>query len=422
MTSQEWSPDHLVYPPQWSHQVDLYVPDHPLRQKALLVINNGTNHVTGTQQPFPPNDFTQQNLIDIANSTGTIIVSVSNIPNQFLTLGTNQPSREDVSAAQSWGLFMEAPEKRTTLPMQVPMVAAVSRAMDLAQNELKPWAVDKFILSGASKRGWTAWLGSLADDRVIAIAPLVADLLDTRTTFKHIHRSYGGHWPIAFSPYAAQGITKEIDTVPFSNLMRILDPLEYTAPRYKRRLAIPKYLINASGDDFFVPDNAGHYYNRLPGQTAFRIAPNSDHAGIRNFSTSALIQLLNRLQKNSPLPHIDAHLVSGGNEKVLKVLFSETPKELKLWSAVNPTARDFRFACGIRYESETLDAPLQSNKLSVRLAADTSGWRASFVEATFNDGFIATTPVFITPEERFPQQAPTSSGAACQTLPDQPLQ
>lgn len=417
LTSQDWSPTDIVTPARWSHDVDLYIPDHPIRRKALLVVNNGTNYVSGDQQPFPPNDFSQEQLAEIARSTHTIIVAVSNIPNQFLILGTNPPSREDVSAAQSWRLFMENPQQRATLPLQVPMVAAVSRTMDLAQNELKPWAVDQFILSGVSKRGWTAWLTSIADRRVVAIAPFVTDLFDTKATFKHIYRSYGGNWPVAFAPYYAQGVTEKIDTDAFASLMQIQDPSQYANTRYRTRLSITKYLINASGDDFFVPDNAGRYYDRLPGEKSFRLVPNSDHAGVRNVSTPALITLLNRLQKNTPLPSIDAQIASRGHDQFIQVQFSEKPSQLKLWSAENSSARDFRYACGIRYTADVLEAPTDGKKLSVKIPEVSVGWRASFIEATYKDGFMATTPAFITPQGKFPEQAPPSSGGACQILP-----
>lgn len=417
LTSQDWSPGDIASPARWSHAVDLYIPDHPIRRKALLVVNNGTNYVSEGQQPFPPNDFSQENLAEIARSTHTIVVAVSNIPNQFLTLGTYPPSREDVSAAQSWHLFMDIPQQHATLPLQVPMVAAVSRTMDLAQNELKPWAIDQFILSGASKRGWTAWLTSIVDHRVVAIAPLAADLFDIRATFKHIYRSYGGNWPVAFAPYYAEGITEKIDTGAFASLMQIQDPSQYLLSDRRHRLAIPKYLINASGDDFFVPDNAGRYYDRLPGEKAIRLVPNSDHAGIRNVSTYALTSLLNRLQKNTALPSIDARIASEGQEQFIRVKFSEKPSQLKLWSARNPSARDFRYACGIRYTSEALKAPVDGKNLSVLIPRTSVGWQAVFIEATYEDGFIATTPAFITPQAKFPEQAPPSTGGACQTLP-----
>lgn len=50
-----------------------------------------------------------------------------------------------------------------------------------------------------------------------------------------------------------------------------------------------------------------------------------------------------------------------------------------------------------------------------------TGWEATYIEATFNDGYVATSQVYITPDEKYPQTAPPSVNAACQTLPGRGL-
>ena len=64
--------------------------------------------------------------------------------------------------------------------------------------------------------------------------------------------------------------------------MKIEDPYSYLSPeydkKYQSRLSIPKYIINSSGDDFFVPDSSKFYFNKLPGnQNYIRYLPNSMH-------------------------------------------------------------------------------------------------------------------------------------------------
>lgn len=53
--------------------------------------------------------------------------------------------------------------------------------MDLVLNYLKSVKVDsseQFVVSGASIRGWAAWLIAAVDPRVIGCVPIVFDLLD----------------------------------------------------------------------------------------------------------------------------------------------------------------------------------------------------------------------------------------------------
>lgn len=105
---------------------------------------------------------------------------------------------------------------------------------------------------------------------------------------------------------------------------------------------------------------------------------------------------------------------------LLTVYFSEAPVKVVRWTANNPNARDFRYACGIRYQPLTIDIPA-NNKISITLNEPKTGWEATYIEATFNDGYVATSQVYITPDEKYPQTAPPSVNAACQTLPGRGL-
>jgi PhoPQ-activated pathogenicity-related protein len=59
--------------------------------------------------------------------------------------------------------------------------------MDIVQDFLVSLGVNtssKFILSGASKRGWTSWLTTAIDsERVIASVPIVFDAIDLNKVF-----------------------------------------------------------------------------------------------------------------------------------------------------------------------------------------------------------------------------------------------
>ena len=78
------------------------------------------------------------------------------------------------------------------------MTKAGVRAMDtitdfLAKPESGSVTVDKFVVAGASKRGWTTWSVAAVDKRVVAIVPIVIDMLNVVPSFKHHYRAYGGY-------------------------------------------------------------------------------------------------------------------------------------------------------------------------------------------------------------------------------------
>ena len=63
-----------------------------------------------------------------------------------------------------------------------------------------------------------------------------------------------------------------LGTPQYRALMRIEDPYEY-----RDRLTMPKFLVNATGDQFFLPDSWRFYLADLPGETHVRYVPNADH-------------------------------------------------------------------------------------------------------------------------------------------------
>ncbi|MFA0922672.1 PhoPQ-activated pathogenicity-related family protein [Xanthomonas fragariae] len=412
LTSQDWSPETLVTPASWHHEVAIYVPTDALPTRALLISTNGTRHpVAQSASELPP-----EALATLARRTRTVVVGLSDIPNQALTYrddGTQR--REDDSVAYSWSLFLKAPQQRKTMPLYVPMAAAIARTMSLAERELAPLQIHRFILAGASKRGWASWHATIADQRVEAVVPFVIDILNMPAVLDHTYRAYGGNWPIAFNAYAKQGITSQLHTPAFAQLVQLQDPLSYLYTPYRKRLAVPKYIVNASGDDFFLPDNTQFFYHALPGSKALRMVPNSAHNGIRASMVDTLAPFVTRLQQQRPLPEVRDTLRVGEHPQI-RVRSSERPTQLRLWSATNPLARDFRYACGIRYSATSISLA-NANKVSVPVQIPDVGWSAYFVEATYADGFVATSQTYVLSKQQYPRQAPPTDNAACSTLP-----
>ncbi|XZS54351.1 PhoPQ-activated protein PqaA family protein (plasmid) [Salmonella enterica] len=422
LNSQTWSPQGVVSPERWQNGVDIYIPDSAREKNALVVINNGSNN-NGSGTPVAPTNFNEEELSRIAIATRTVVISVSNVPNQVLSYqGVTTPLGEDNSVAYSWKLFIGDTHKYQDASLHIPMAASVSQAFRLAKKELTQQNINKFIVTGASKRGWAAWLTALSAPDVGAVVPFAMDLLNTQKSLEHMYQSYGKNWPVAFYPYYNQGIDQQVGTDKFARLMRLDYPLTYLNTDMGDRLKIDKYIINASGDDFYVPDNSHFYYGLLPGSKSLRVVPNSTHNGILSVAEQSLITFVNRFQEKQKLPEITENVQSRGDgKKELVVNFSEKPVAILQWTARNPAARDFRYACDIKYNSVPVSLATGDNTLSISLTTPDSGWQATYIEATFTDGYVATTQVYITPDEKYPETAPPSIDASCQTLPGRGL-
>ncbi|EID8358973.1 PhoPQ-regulated protein, partial [Escherichia coli] len=364
LNSQTWSPQGVVSPERWQNGVDIYIPDSAREKNALVVINNGSNN-NGSGTPVAPTNFNEEELSRIAIATRTVVISVSNVPNQVLSYqGVTTPLGEDNSVAYSWKLFIGDTHKYQDASLHIPMAASVSQAFRLAKKELTQQNINKFIVTGASKRGWAAWLTALSDPDVGAVVPFAMDLLNTQKSLEHMYQSYGKNWPVAFYPYYNQGIDQQVGTDKFARLMRLEDPLTYLNTDMGDRLKIDKYIINASGDDFYVPDNSHFYYGLLPGSKSLRVVPNSTHNGILSVAEQSLITFVNRFQEKQKLPEITENVQSRGDgKKELVVNFSEKPVAILQWTARNPAARDFRYACDIKYNSVPVSLATGDNTL-----------------------------------------------------------
>ena len=107
------------------------------------------------------------------------------------------------------------------------MTRAVSRAMDVVQKvSSNNIMVDSFFVTGASKRGWTAWTSAIADDRVMGIAPVVIDMLNVYPSFKHHWRVYGD-WSPAINDYIHHGIMDYMGSNEYKRLTEIVEPYSY---------------------------------------------------------------------------------------------------------------------------------------------------------------------------------------------------
>jgi len=240
MTSQRWLTEKEVERPLWTHWITVVRPGTVRSDVGLLYITGGSND---RKPPSSPPGW----LLDAARDTGTVTAELRLVPNQPVVF-TDDPARkprvEDDFIAYTWNKFLRTGDERW--PARLPMTKSAVRAMDAvtafaASPEGGGNKVGRFVVSGASKRGWTTWTTAAVDQRVIAIAPAVIDLLNVEPSFVHHYRAYG-EWSNAVEDYVDHGIMDWMGTPEFRALMKIEEPYEY-----RDRLTLPKMLLNGTG-------------------------------------------------------------------------------------------------------------------------------------------------------------------------------
>lgn len=389
LASQSWRSPAEVDRPVWRHWLRIVVPAALRSQVAFLLINGGS--VTDP----PPGEPDLVSALAAA-ATGAVLAELQQVPNQPLRFaGEDRPRSEDALIAYSWDKYLRTGDQRW--PAQLPMTKAAVRAMDavtsfLASSEGGRLTVDKFIVTGGSKRGWTAWLTAAVDRRVIAAAPLVIDLLNLEPSFAHHWQAYG-FWAPAVADYERLGIMSWFGTRPLSALLDLIDPYSY-----RERLTMPKYIVNAAGDEFFLPDSSRFYFDALPGEKLLRYVPNSSHGLEEPDVISSLVAWAQAVVAGTPRPRFSYDLSA---PDAILVRVQDPPSEVKLWRATNPGARDFRVeTIGKTWTSTTLSAAPDGSYMA-RISPPLQGWSAYFVELTYPAGVLAmkfTTPVRVLPD------------------------
>ncbi|CAF1107718.1 unnamed protein product [Didymodactylos carnosus] len=121
----------------------------------------------------------------------------------------------------------------------------------------------KFVVGGASKRGWTTWTTAAVDtERVVGAIPIVLDILNLQANLHHHYRSLAG-WTFAFADYYQLNITKLTDSPNLKAMGAIVDPYSYLE-RYRNTKLLQ---IQSAGDEFFLPDNELLFWNDLQSAT-----------------------------------------------------------------------------------------------------------------------------------------------------------
>jgi PhoPQ-activated pathogenicity-related protein len=404
MTSQTWRTDKDVDRPVWKHSLTIIKPDQTRGNTAFLFIGGGSN-----RDKLP--EKAGQRTVDLATYTGTVVAELGMVPNQplYFTDSKDEARSEDNLIAYTRVKYIATRDPNWLV--RLAMVKSGVRAMDAMQEFLASEAggklkIDKFAVAGGSKRGWTTWLVGVVDPRVVAIVPLVIDALNSEVITRHHFEAYGFFSP-ALNDYVRHGLfPNKVGTPEYREILQIEDPYNY---RDRPRLKIPKFIINASGDQFFLPDNSQFYYNELPEEKYLRYVPNAKHNLEGSDARESLAAFYQSVLDGTPRPKFSWKKESDGS---LRVTVKDKPAEVNLWQATNPNARDFRVdTIGKAYTSTSLAAQADGTYVA-NVSKPANGFTAFFVELIYPTGkkypFKFTTEVSVVPDI-LPFKMPTAA-------------
>ena len=326
--SQTWQ-EH-----RWQHQLQVYQPSGVAPQAKMLLWVTG-----GGAQP----DYVWLGM-ELARKIKAPVAFLYHIPNQPLLEGKLY---EDDLIAETLARYLKTQD--ANWPLLFPMVKSVVKAMDVLQQfGKKDWnaPIDKFIVAGASKRGWTTWLTAAVDRRVEAIAPVVIDTLNMREQMPRQLKAFGAY-SSRLAPYSSRGLLPIPETPEGRRLLSLIDPWAY-----RDRLTMPKLIINGTNDFYWATDALNLYWDGIPADKWVVYVPNAGH-NLRRQDRPQPEQLNDLIDG---LAAFSRHQISGTampklswkHETVdgklrLTVDATPAPNGARLWIAQTPT-RDFRAA------------------------------------------------------------------------------
>lgn len=397
-TSQTWRSAEEVNEPLWRHWLTVLVPDVVRSETALLLVDGGSRF----SGPPDLNNADIQQLAQFAAATGSVTVHLPNVPNQPLQFSddllTNGNRSEDEIIASSFeqALRNNDPYWAALLPM----VRSAVKAMDATQEFTGTLAggvnVAEFVVTGASKRGWTTWLTAAADRRVKAIMPMVFDALNLEEQFRYHGQVYADNpfftvpsnqdpsrqYSVAIEDYVNYGIVDLIDQPGIEFLTSVVDPYSF-----RDRLTMPKYAVVSAGDEFFLNDSTQFYFDGLPEERYLRYVPNTGHS-LSQGAIEGMVTFYKQVLDGDPLPSYSwtflpdgsIQVQTGGDAK-------DVPASVRLWQANNPDYQDFRngFGLGPTWSSTLLGDQGNGTYLG-RVENPLPGWTGLLVELTYDVG------------------------------------
>ena len=353
----------------WTHELSLFRPPAPVAAGPMLLWIDG-----GSSAQLPPDNSRGPGdalviVARVAIAAGLPAAVVRQVPFQPMFDGLV----EDGLIAHSFVEFVKTGD--TTWPLLVPMVKAAVEAMNAADAMAQEhWnhAPAGFVVTGASKRGWTTWLSAALDDRVKGLVPAVIDMLSLEQHVGLQRKSFGG-MSDKLVDYTSRGIEMLLGSPRGRELVGLVDPFSY-----RDRIVQPKIVALGTNDPYWPLESCGLYYDQLAGPRWVSYAPNAGHGLPGNRLAGLIVALGRHVAGVEPLPEFDWSFEPHGQGVVGVVASpSEPAADAVAWRA-DSASRDFRTA---RWTA----APAERDGTGWRLPLPepTAGFTAGLIELRF---------------------------------------
>ncbi len=354
MTSQTW---HGFV---WEHWLTIVKPDEVFfPDTALLLVDGGSKN-----RPAPTS--VDDELLVIADATRSVVAMVSQVPSEPLVFGNDPPRTEDEIIAYTYDKFLA--DGDATWPLLCPMAKSAVRAMDTVQSVAESefgQEIGEFVVTGASKRGWTTWLtAATGDPRVVAIAPMVIDMLNLVPQMQQQFDSYG-EYSSMIDDYTELNLQDRMTAPEGAELRAIVDPWEY-----RDQLTLPKLILLGTNDPYWTVDAANLYFFDLLGENHLHYEANGGH-DLGPGALPALGSFYLSVLTGEPRPDYSWTVEPDGT---FEVQTNDLPESVLLWTA-NSSDRDFRDEL---WSSEVLTGT--GGVYAGQVSEPSSGWTAFYVE------------------------------------------